>query len=452
MLFERITSEGLAHYSYLVADGYDALVIDPRRDCDIYVDKTAGQGFRLKYILETHRNEDYVVGSVELAARTGAEIWHADAHLDYQYGRAIQDGQTWQVGALKVQAIHTPGHTLGSMSYLIHDPQGSPWAVCTGDALFAGDVGRVDFLGMDRAPEMAGRLYDAIFGRLLPLGDEVLVCPAHGSGSACGSGIVDRTWTTIGIERKRNPRLQFGTRDAFVANNARRLEKPPYFAKMEELNLVGGPLLGALPMPTPLTPPDFRAAMAGATVLDVRSELSYSAATVPGALSIWLQGLPSFGGWMLSYDQPILLVGDSDEAALATRYLIRMGYDDIAGYLAGGLHEWHKVGYDSQSTQTVTVPQLCGLLDHHGEPHILDVRKPAELAGGNHIPGAQHIPLSQLPGRLGEVPKDRPVYILCGSGFRAMVAASLLQRAGWENAVVVLGGMAAWNSTTCPLT
>ena len=181
MLFERIESEGLAHYSYLVGDQREAVVFDPRRDCEVYVERAYEQGLAIKHVLETHRNEDYLIGSVELAERTDAEIWHADSQLQYRYGRPAEDGQTWKVGRLEVRAIHSPGHTPGSMSYLLHDPEGEPWVVFTGDALFAGDVGRVDLLGMDRAEELAAQLYDTIFGKLLPLGDGVIVCPAHGA-------------------------------------------------------------------------------------------------------------------------------------------------------------------------------------------------------------------------------------------------------------------------------
>ncbi|MEJ2330877.1 MAG: MBL fold metallo-hydrolase, partial [Gammaproteobacteria bacterium] len=163
MLLERIESEGLAHYSYLIGDGGEAAVIDPRRDCTVYVDRAARAGYRVLHVLETHRNEDYIIGSVELAERTGAEVYHADAQWDYQYGRAAEDAQTWNVGRLELEAIHSPGHTPGSMSYLLRDPDGSPWMVFTGDALFAGDVGRVDLLGVERMEEMAGLLYETLF-------------------------------------------------------------------------------------------------------------------------------------------------------------------------------------------------------------------------------------------------------------------------------------------------
>jgi hydroxyacylglutathione hydrolase len=218
VLFERIVSRGLAHYSYLVGDKFEAAVIDPRLDCEVYVEKASSEGMRIVHILETHRNEDYVVGSAELASRTGAQVWHADSQLDYKYGLTAEEGQRWKTGRLVIEAIHTPGHTPGSMSYLLRDPGGLPWVVFTGDALFAGEVGRVDLMGKDKAPLMAGLLYDSIFRRLLPLGDQVLVCPAHGAGSVCGESISERLWTTIGLERQYNPRLQHTDREAFIAD------------------------------------------------------------------------------------------------------------------------------------------------------------------------------------------------------------------------------------------
>ncbi len=451
MLLERIESWGLAHYSYLIGDEREAVVIDPRRDCDVYIEKAYGEGLRITHILETHRNEDYAIGSVELAARTGAEIWHADAQLDYQYGQPVEDGQMWKVGHLKLQAIHSPGHTPGSMSYLLHDPDGTPWIVFTGDALFAGDVGRVDLLGMDRAEEMAGLLHDTLFNKLLPLGDEVIVCPAHGAGSVCGTAIAERAWTTIGLERRHNPKLQYNSKDEFVANVARELERPPYFRRMEVLNVQGARLLGPLPVPKPLPPDIFVRKAQDALVLDTRTELGFGSAHVPNSLFIWLKGLPGFAGWFLPYDQPILMLSEAENPVQATRYLIRLGYDDLAGYLWDGMHAWHAVGLESSSIRMVTVQELCRLLDQGEDARILDVRSAKELEEEGRIPNAQHIHITQLPDHLEEVPKDHSVYIFCGSGWRATVAASLLQRQGWENLAVVLGGVAGWSSITCPL-
>jgi hydroxyacylglutathione hydrolase len=463
VLIERFESPGLAHLSYLVADGGLAAVIDPRRDCEVYLQAAEAAGQRIAFVLETHRNEDYVIGSRELAARTGAEIWHAEGvpgyePMDYEYGQAIEDGQTWRIGRLLLEALHTPGHTPGSMSYLLREPGGAPWMVFTGDALFAGDVGRVDLLGMDRAEEMAGLLYDSIFQRLLPLGDHVLVWPAHGSGSVCGSAIDERPWTTIGLERRLNPHLQVSSRDEFVAGVAREMERPPYFLRMEELNLEGAPLLGCLPAPPPLSPDEVASLIGECAVVDTRAELSFGAAHVPNSLSIGQGSLASYAGWFLPYDRPILLVTEGDDPEPAVRTLVRLGYDGgaggLAGYLSGGMHAWHTAGRESRSVGMVTVEELCRRTfkpQSGPRPWTLDVRSAGELETAGRIEGAHHIQLTQLPGELDRVPKDRPIYIFCGSGRRSMIAASLLKRAGWQDLIVVLGGMTGWNAVRCEL-
>jgi hydroxyacylglutathione hydrolase len=454
MLLERIVSAGLAHYSYLVGDKNQALVIDPRRDVGVYLKTASSAGMRIASILETHRNEDYFVGSMELAGRTGAEVWHADAEWNYQYGQAAAAGQRWRVGRLEVEALATPGHTPGSLSYLLRDPSGIPWMLFCGDALFAGEVGRIDLLGREKEAENAGLLYESLFGRLLPLGDEIIVCPAHGSGSVCGESIAERLWTTIGLERKHNPRLQAKSKEQFVASLLEsRPDRPPYFRRMEKVNLEGRPILGVLPSPEPLDAGSFSAFFEKqkAQILDTRQEIAFAAAHVPGSQSIWLEGLASFAGWFMSYDRPILLVGEGNAIEEATRILVRLGFDDIAGFLAGGMLSWHMSGRESAAIRTLTVQQLCRLLDG-GEPYwILDVRSNDEMERDGRIEGAQHIHITEIAGRIEEVPKDRTVYVFCGSGMRSMVAASFLKAHGWERLAVILGGMAGWRSRRCPL-
>lgn len=451
MLFKKIESEGLAQFSYIIGDKGEAVVIDPRRDCDIYIEETSKRGFRIGDILETHRNEDYLTGSLELKARTGANVWHADSQLSYRYGQPVQDDQTWKVGGLKLKAIHSPGHTLGSMSYLLHDHNGFPWIIFTGDSLFAGDVGRVDLLGVGKSEKMAGLLYDTIFDKLLPLGDELIVCPAHGSGSVCGAAIDERAWTTIGFERSHNPKLQLKDKGEFVANLPKELERPPYFLRMEKLNIEGPPLLNTLPSPSPLRPVDFSEKAREGSVVDTRSELAFGAAHIPGSLSIWMDGLPNFAGWFLPYEKPALLVNETNDSRRAVTYLIRMGYDDIAGYLSGGMLAWHKSGLQSGSINMITVQKLCHKLDQKENFLILDVRSREELITEGEITGAQHIHITQIPNHVDDIPRNRPVYIFCGSGLRSTIAASLLRRLGWENLTVVLGGIAGWNSITCPI-
>lgn len=451
MIFERIVSPGLAHYSYIIGDKNEAAVVDPRRDCQTYIDKANAEGIRIAHVLETHRNEDYLIGSMELAHRTNVEIWHADSQWDYRYGKGVKDGQRWNIGRLEIQAMHTPGHTPGIMSYLLYDPSGIPWVLFSGDTLFAGEVGRIDLMGEEKAPEMAGLLYDSLFGKVLPLGDEILLCPAHGAGSVCGESIAERLWTTIGLERKNNPRLQYKDKKEFVdALLKSQPERPPYFSMMEKLNLEG-PVLGVLPSPVPLTPKDFEAMAKNAQVVDTRMELGFGAAHVPDALSIWMGGLASFAGWFLIYDKPILLVNETNDPEEVTRILIRLGFDNIQGYLGEGMLNWHMSGIESESVRTINVSEACRLLDV-GEPiWILDVRSDRELKKDGRIPGAQHIHITQIPKHLQEIPQDKTIHIFCGSGMRSMIAASLLQRNGWKDLVVILGGMEGWKSIKCPV-
>ena len=451
MLFERIESTGLAHYSYIIGDLKNAVVIDPRRDCDVYIRLATKEGLRISHILETHRNEDYVIGSVELASRTGAEILHADGELDYQYGQPVEDGQKIRVGRYTIEAMSTPGHTPGSMSYLLHDPSGAPWIVFTGDALFAGDVGRTDLPGLDLMTEMTELLYDSLVNKLLTLGDEVIVCPGHGAGSVCGVDIADRPVTTIGIERKTNPKLQFTDKDEFIEKVGKEHERPPYFRKMEELNVAGAPILGSLPVPAPLTPGEFANASEKASILDTRMELSFGAAHVPGSLNIWLDGLASFAGWFLTYDHPILLVNETNDPEETARILIRMGYDNLPGFLSGGMLKWHMSGKESGSVQTLTVQKLCEHLDKGEKPWILDVRSQGEIDSGGVIPDGHHIHITRLPEKIEDIPRDKPITVFCGSGLRSMVAASYLKREGWSYLTVILGGLSGWKSSSCPI-
>jgi hydroxyacylglutathione hydrolase len=449
LLFEKVESEGLAHRSYIFGHNKEAFVIDPRRDVDIYLFLAARKGYKIKYIFETHRNEDYVIGSKELSEKTGAEIFHADSEWDYKYGQGMNDGQEWKVGSYKIKAILSPGHTKGSMSYLLFDVSGSPWILFSGDALFAGDVGRVDLLGEDEMQGMAEMLYDTVFHKFLPLGDEIIVCPAHGAGSVCGGEIADRPWTTIGLEKKINPKLQFKEKEEFIKNVSKKMERPPYFREMEKLNMEGPPVLGSLPVPAPLSPGEFFKKKEDAFVLDSRIELSFSSSHVPGSISIWEGGIPAFAGWFLPYDKSILLVNKTDDPLTVVRLLVRIGYDNLTGHLSGGMLSWNTSGKESASIDTIKVQDLCRLLDKGEEIVILDVRGTEEIETKGKIPDALNIPITQLHERMKEVPKKEPVFIFCGSGLRSMMAASLLKKEGWENLKVALGGLAGWNSNTC---
>ena len=449
MLFERVESPGLSHFSYIVGDRREALVVDPRRDFWVYVDLAARTGHRITLVLETHRQEDFVLGSSELAHATGAAVWHADAELPYGYGEPAADGRSWKVGKLSVTAIATPGHTPGSMSYVLRDPSGDPWVVFSGDTLFAGDVGRVDLPGIPRVREMASLLHESLFKRILPLGDGVIVCPTHGAGSVCGTAIADRAWTSIGLEKRLNPALRHRERAAFVDAMARAHERPPYFAKMEELNLAGAPPLPRTP--PPLAPKEFEERSRESVVVDTRSELAFSSAHVPGSLSIRSASLSSYAGWFVGYDRPVLLVTEGDDPRESALALARMGYDRVDGYLGGGMLAWHTAGLPSESVRTEPVSAICRLLDEGAEVTLLDVRGLDEAESDGRVDRAMQIPLTQLLERVGEVPLERPIHVFCGSGVRSTTAASLLARRGVRNVSVVLGGLAGWKSATCPV-
>lgn len=452
MIFERVVTEGLAAYSYVVGDGIKAAVIDPRRDIEVYLEIAEKAGMGIAYVFETHRHEDFISGAPELAARTGARIFHGTGDdFEYGYGEPVRDGQRFALGTLVLKALHTPGHTKAHMSYLLYDGE-TPWILFSGDALFAGDVGRTDFYGPQALKTMSGLLHDSLMEKVLSLGDGVILCPAHGSGSVCGSGISDRLLTTIGIEKQTNPILGFD-KGSFIQATAKTLERPPYFRTMERYNAQGAPLLrGGRPIPKPLSPKKVAAMAGGLRIVDTRSELAYAASHIDGAVSIWEKGLPSFAGWFLDYETPIVLVAEENRVGAAVRHLTRLGFDgNLAGYLAGGMGAWQMAGLPVRSMPSLSVQDFCKVLDQGEDGIILDVRSLDELETNGKIHGAVHIHLTELPERWRELPDDRPIHVFCGSGLRAMTGASILRNLGLEQAAVVLGGLNGWRSVSCPI-
>jgi hydroxyacylglutathione hydrolase len=253
------------------------------------------------------------------------------------------------------------------------------------------------------------------------------------------------------LERRRNPKLQYATREAFIAATARELERPPYFDRMEAWNIKGPPLLSRLKTPAPMSAERFDQSRAEAFVLDTRDTLAFSAAHVPKSLSIWFGGLASFAGWYLDYDQPLLLLPGGEGLDPVVRTLRRLGYDNVTGCLGDGMLGWHTAGKESSAIETITVQSLCRQLDAGQDHWVLDVRSDRELEQDGEILGAHHIHITQLPAHLDDVPRARRVTIFCGSGLRSTIAASLLQGAGWRELAVVLGGLSGWNSVSCPI-
>jgi hydroxyacylglutathione hydrolase len=452
MIFERVKSEGISHNSYFIGSGSDAAVIDPRRDCQVYVDLAQQHGLKIRHIFETHRNEDYVIGSAELNNLTGAKIYHGPG-LEWKYGNIVKDNEEFKVGRLRLMAIHTPGHTNESMSYAVSDLSSGKATVMvfTGDALFVDDVGRTDLYGPENSPRLASNIFDSIFNKLLPLGDGVILCPAHGAGSVCGKNIGDRDESTLGIERLQNPLLQMSREDFIKYKTNEHLERPPYFHQMEKYNLEGPPLMGCLSSPPLLTPREFMKEMEkGAVVIDTSKPTAFGGAHIKGSYSIWLEGLPVFAGWMLTYDRPILLVlEDQRYLEKAVRYLVRAGYDKIEGYLKDGTEGWYNAGLPIESLPLLSIYELKDKLDRGEELFVLDTRGQEEWQAG-HIKGTINIYVGHLEQRVAEVPWDKPVVVLCNVGHLAGLAASILLRAGYKEVYTVPGSMKAWIAAGFP--
>jgi hydroxyacylglutathione hydrolase len=448
MILRKVRSEGLAQISYFVGSEKEAIVIDPRRDCQVYWDIAQREGMKIRNIFETHRNEDYVIGSLELAHFTRAKIYHGPG-LDFKYGETLEDGQKFCFGKVEITALHTPGHTYESISYSLTDIDAGnkPVAVFSGDTLFIGDVGRIDFYGPKEAPRMAENLYNSIFDKLLPLGDGVILYPGHGAGSVCGGAISQREESTLGLEHAQNLILQKNKKEFIQFKVSEHHETPPYFRKMEQYNLNGPPLLGHLPNPDPLSPKEVQNQMKlGAVVVDTRTPPAFSGAHIKGSYSIRLKRLPLYAGWVLPYDKQIILIlQDSRDVETVVRFLIRLGYDQIVGYLSGGIDAWYNEGCPMEQSGLLTVQELKELLNRGEDLSILDVREKGKWDEG-HIKGAYHIYAGHIEQHLDSLPVDRPIVVVCKTGNHASLVASILRREGFREVHNLLGGMTAWQN------
>ncbi len=446
MIFLRVKSDGLAHLSYFIGSGDEAVVVDPRRDVDIYLDAARQNCMSIKYVLETHRNEDYVIGSTELKARTGCAIYHG-RRLPFKYGDGIGDGEELNIGSLKIKALETPGHTPESITYVLYDGGIVPLMAFTGDALFPGTTGRTDLWGA--AGEASGTLYDSLMNKILPLGDQAILCPAHGAGSVCGTRFSDRDESTIGYERRTNPDLSM-SKEVFITKKAAEpLETPYYFRQMEAYNLEGPPVTGGPPFPASIGPGEFRDAISEGTLIDTRLPSAFSA-HIPGSFSIWLEGVATWPGWVIDYGQPVYVLTEKDaDADVAARYLYRIGFDTVRSYLCGGLQSWAGTGFDIEFTGLLVPDALAGLLSA-GRITALDVRSDAEWAEG-HIKEALHVFVGELERRINEIPRNMPVACICSTGLRASLAASMLKKAGISEVYTLLGGLSAWIAKDYPL-
>ncbi|HXF73858.1 MAG TPA: rhodanese-like domain-containing protein [Actinomycetota bacterium] len=428
-----------------------ALLLDPRRDVDAYLEACRARGARLAYVLDSHGHNDHVSGISEVAARAPGVRVLASAHGTVGYDHVpVRDGQEIELGEAVVEVMHTPGHTPEHLALLLRDASlsGEPVALLSGGALLVGDVARPDLLGdAEEVRENARAACRTLVERILPLPDHVEVYPTHVAGSLCGSRIGSRLSTTIGLERRTNPallRLASGATDGGCLDLADLPAVPPYWRRMRPMNLAGPPLLGPAVEPPALPPAEVEALLAGGALpLDCRSVEAFAGGHLPGSLHVELgPSFPTWAGTVLPEGARVVLVVDRPaDVAETVLHLLRIGYDPPLGWLRGGVRAWKQEGRPVGHVPTLDVGRLRDLVERR-EVEVLDVRQPAEWRAG-HIEGARFITGAELPARLGEVPRDRPVAVICGSGYRSSVAASLLARSGVDVRNVA-GGMGAW--------
>jgi len=451
MYFKQFYLGCLAQASYLIGDGGEAAVVDPRRDVEEYIDEAKRQGLTIRHVIETHLHADFVSGHQELAARTGARIYFgakAGARFDHV---PVREGDEIRMGNVVLRFLETPGHTPESVSVLVIDRSVSPepQAVLTGDTLFIGDVGRPDLLGSRMsAAELASLLYDSLRDKLLKLPDSTRVYPAHGAGSLCGRNISSETSSTIGEQRRFNYALQPMSREEFVRLVTADLpEAPAYFSRDVSINREGATELASLPDPPALSPETVaNLQKEGAAVLDTRTAAEYGTAHLPGSLQIGLSGqFASWAGSLLAPEVPIVIVAEDPERAREARTrLARVGLENVVGSLDGGVAAWEKSGRPLASTEQITVDELDRRLKEGGL-HVVDVRRPMEWQAG-HIAEARHLPLNELPSRAGEIANAEPLALVCAGGYRSSIATSVLEREGFRRLTNVVGGMTAWGT------
>lgn len=451
----------LAHASYMIADEETkvAAVVDPQRDVAQYIADAEQNGWSIQHVFLTHFHADFLAGHIELRDRCGAEI-HLGARGEAEYPvTAAHDGDVIEFGKVRLQILETPGHTPEGISILVYDLALSdthPHAVLTGDTLFIGDVGRPDLLASIgvTADELADMLYDSLHNKLLPLPDDTLVYPAHGAGSMCGKNLSRETVSSMGEQKKFNYALQPMTREEFkTIVTEEQPEAPEYFVFDAIRNRQERPSLDSTLTQTlkPLTVSNvLQMQQDGAQLLDVRDAIDFEGAHLLGSLNIALRGkYATWCGTILGHDRPIVLIAEpGDETEAATR-LGRIGFDNVAGYLAGGMQSLESRPDLLESIDRITAAALREQLDSESAPYIVDVRTAKEREAGQ-IAGSHHLPLNHLRERLDEIPADRTIVIHCEGGYRSAIAASLLAQAGRRNILDLVGGYKAWTTVGQP--
>ena len=443
MFIETIKVDSLSNNSYVVGSEQSGrcAVIDPVRDVDQYTAVASRHGVRIAYALETHLHNDFISGARELAAQTGCQVGASASGGTLFPAARLQDGDEFDLGEFKIKVVHTPGHTPEHISFLVEE-QGEPTAIFTGGALMMGGAARVDLLGARVAPFLARWLHQTIHGKLLKLPNDVKVYPTHGGGSFCSAAAPasDLDYTTIGEEREHNPFAAEVEESSFVKFALTGLGSyPSYYRYMADINRRGPDVLGGVPQPASLTPLSARNQLSdNASLVDARQFNEFNEQHITGSFAVpFGDTFASWLGWLLPWGQPLILLppGPAQQDAMV-RQLIRIGFDRINGFLAGGFEAWKAAGLPTESTDGIDLKTLKDLSDQEYPPMILDVRQRNEYHAG-HIKGAVNIELGELKEHLDGLPRQIPLITVCAAGMRASMAGSILRRDGRENVKVL---------------
>ncbi|ETN94938.1 MBL fold metallo-hydrolase [Zhouia amylolytica] len=459
MNIEQIYTGCLAQGAYYIESEGEVAIIDPLRETQPYIDKAKAENAQIKYVFETHFHADFVSGHIDLAKKTGATIVYGpNAKTSYDIYSA-KDEEAFKLGKVTIKALHTPGHTLESTTYLLIDEQGKNHAIFTGDTLFLGDVGRPDLaIKQDLTKEdLAGMLFDSLRNKIMPLADDVIVYPAHGAGSACGKNLSKETVDTLGNQKKTNYALRADmSKEEFVAEVLDGILPPPqYFSKNAMLNKEGYAAFDSVLEKgnVPLDPEEFEALAnhEGALVLDVRTQEEFVKEHIPNSIFIGLKGqfAPWVGALITDLQQPILLVVPEGKSEEAVTRLSRVGYDNTLGYLKGGMDQWKKSGKEVESITSIDANEFEKR--YSPELSILDVRKPGEF-DSTHLKTAMSLPLDFLSENMNKIDKDKEYYVHCAGGYRSVIAASILKARGFNNLIDIAGGYGALKNTDIPKT
>lgn len=462
MKIEQIYTGCLAQGAYYIESEGEAAIIDPLREIDPYLKTAKESGAKIKYIFETHFHADFVSGHLTLSKETGAPIVYGPTAEPSFEAIIAKDQQEFKLGKITIVALHTPGHTMESTTYLLRDENGKDHAIFSGDTLFLGDVGRPD-LAQKAAhmtqEELAGTLFDSLRNKIMPLADDVIVYPAHGAGSACGKNMMKETVDTLGNQKKMNYALRADmTRDEFIDEVTDGLLPPPqYFPLNVKMNKEGYEDIDkVLERGTQaLTPDAFEAAAneTGAVVLDVRHQDDFAKGHVPRSIFIGLDGsfAPWVGALVADVKQPILLVTPEGREEETITRLSRVGFDHTLGFLKGGIEAWKAAGKETDTVDSINAEELKELMEEKEEVPVYDVRKESEYQA-EHVENAHLTPLDYINDHLSEFPEKETFYVHCAGGYRSMIASSILKSRGIHNLVDVAGGFADIKKAGIPVT